>query len=1042
MSKGIMKTRLPATHATKRLLPLLTVLFLIVFTLPLTVHGEGYLEDEHGFERIVYSYGGFGNMKRSSLEESVKEWTRELGQRRAEIDREIDEIVQWFKTRPVESPAGDEWWREKEAWGKKTGRLFKLMAELDFRRSEVQRLEKIIDQYLGTPVFRLVELPETGPGFVSRNETSLYSVYIRELPLEIIPGSPVSFLIEAKQRFRWEGEHSCYDRQEKDFSGKNDKRLKLKFSGSSPLRIEAAGKKQFAALCEYAPTVRKTHEAQMVSSRDGPVMVTTKTQAPFELDDTVNMQVRLQLNKFQEQGNYLYHGHVTTSGTMLEEKGLDGSASIWSEGLTDNKGFCSSPSTSEDFAGCKSLTFEINGIRLVYRQVRPGEPYITSIPSYQHPRDFGTPPFVGEIKTTIALADLAGKSIGEAKEWLAARDLKASLRPGSPAPREELNGRVEKHDPPAGSEVNSGATVVLTVHSPFVAEVIEVPDLVGKPRKEAKQLLAALGLEIQLRPGYPAASPEESDTIEYQKPYAGTRVEPGTMITLKVHPQYVEIKTIPNVKGLPLSRAKDTLADAGIQGNAVILRPGSPAPSAELSGKVESQEPAAGATVGTDTRVTLRVYSNFIDQLQVPDVVGLALGTAKERLQASGFTLQLRPGPPAKSQGDSGKVAGQQPGAGTMARSGSQVTIKVFSPYVGQVNDQRQGRGDRPDEPSMPNLRCPSSMTFVNKHWLPDHYKGSAPPVGSKVPLIPEASGFNRAPDGTMSFSCSYSINGYKAHGATVVWLDSKSHPYFADSLYCQNDKSDFWMMTYYSRTNKVRAEAAYNKTPLSNEETMRTARDFVREVERFATPCKSSGDDRQNMQTGAQVRVPYVSGKPLEEAKRMLEAAGLHVRHSVTRNDPFCEDNAYTVTTQDPQAGKQVASGTTVNLGTFGRFIPPVNFPPCPSVVSGFRNDPAKSKMCRNSKQCDYQYNPNRNTGFSFNIFWESSSPQKSSMVRYCGNPERQSQYNKNTFYSRNRKVGAVVFGWNRIDQNWAQNFVQQWMRIAEPVAQPCGVP
>jgi beta-lactam-binding protein with PASTA domain len=84
-------------------------------------------------------------------------------------------------------------------------------------------------------------------------------------------------------------------------------------------------------------------------------------------------------------------------------------------------------------------------------------------------------------------------------------------------------------------------------------------------------------------------------------------------------------------------------------------------------GLVTRTDPAAGQSIAKGAPVTLFV-SKGPDVVSVPNVVGMSLDDAVNKLEASGFQVNAQ-GPPR------GRVFETDPPAGTTARRGSEVTI-------------------------------------------------------------------------------------------------------------------------------------------------------------------------------------------------------------------------------------------------------------------------------------------------------------------------------------------------------------------------------
>ena len=85
-------------------------------------------------------------------------------------------------------------------------------------------------------------------------------------------------------------------------------------------------------------------------------------------------------------------------------------------------------------------------------------------------------------------------------------------------------------------------------------------------------------------------------------------------------------------------------------------------------GQVIGTDPAAGTSAPRDSAVTVHV-SKGPERIQVPNVVGMTVEAASQRLQATGFQVAV----PNYSPG--GKVKAQAPAAGNLAKRGDTVTL-------------------------------------------------------------------------------------------------------------------------------------------------------------------------------------------------------------------------------------------------------------------------------------------------------------------------------------------------------------------------------
>jgi eukaryotic-like serine/threonine-protein kinase len=158
------------------------------------------------------------------------------------------------------------------------------------------------------------------------------------------------------------------------------------------------------------------------------------------------------------------------------------------------------------------------------------------------------------------------------------------------------------------------------------APAVDVPNLAGKTKGEADQLLNNAGLR-----GYERTVNKDGCTgkITEQNPKFGTKAAKGDQVdyTVCLPPNQVQI---PNLAGFSLQDAETALREKG-------LNPTQKAVDSQLEqNKVVGTDPAAGTLAKPGDRVTLFVSKG--NQAAMPDLTGLALDDARKALKDAGFT--------------------------------------------------------------------------------------------------------------------------------------------------------------------------------------------------------------------------------------------------------------------------------------------------------------------------------------------------------------------------------------------------------------------
>ncbi|MGW0175775.1 Stk1 family PASTA domain-containing Ser/Thr kinase [Rhodococcus sp. NPDC003322] len=133
-------------------------------------------------------------------------------------------------------------------------------------------------------------------------------------------------------------------------------------------------------------------------------------------------------------------------------------------------------------------------------------------------RSKGSPP--------VEVPNLRGKSVDQARAALDAVGIVVSDT------REVFDSGVDSGDvvgtePTSGSRVGAGSSVTLTVST-----AVKVPSMIGRSVGSARDELVGLGLEVQVR----QVSESDRSLVISQNPGSGTRVEPGSTVTLTALP--------------------------------------------------------------------------------------------------------------------------------------------------------------------------------------------------------------------------------------------------------------------------------------------------------------------------------------------------------------------------------------------------------------------------------------------------------------------------------------------------------------------------
>ncbi len=180
--------------------------------------------------------------------------------------------------------------------------------------------------------------------------------------------------------------------------------------------------------------------------------------------------------------------------------------------------------------------------------------------------------------------------------------------------------------------------------------------------------------------------------------YAETPIQPDKVI-------------VPNVIGADKDKALGLLSDARLYVGTVHEDAGLP-PSEEEAGFVFSQNPPAGTTVGSGSKVDIYLYGEYkAGKVIVPNVIGSDIEGARHILKSKGLSVATSSDPtkPPDDPQDEGTVYAQSPEAGTEVDIGDGCTVNYYGkvekgevgPFVGRWKGtirSRRVKGRHPPE--------------------------------------------------------------------------------------------------------------------------------------------------------------------------------------------------------------------------------------------------------------------------------------------------------------------------------------------------------
>jgi len=161
--------------------------------------------------------------------------------------------------------------------------------------------------------------------------------------------------------------------------------------------------------------------------------------------------------------------------------------------------------------------------------------------------------------------------------------------------------------PEAGTEVKPGRKVYLVVNK-REKPVFPMPDLLGRPEFDARQMAYRMEMVIRDIQSSPVTAPEMDGRVLGQSIPAQTIVKPGTLFSLVVGRYQMPVEgaktiAVPNLLGMSLEQAQKVIADAALPMGKITTRYS----ALLVPNTVISQRPGVGTLVAPDQPIELTV---------------------------------------------------------------------------------------------------------------------------------------------------------------------------------------------------------------------------------------------------------------------------------------------------------------------------------------------------------------------------------------------------------------------------------------------------
>jgi eukaryotic-like serine/threonine-protein kinase len=194
---------------------------------------------------------------------------------------------------------------------------------------------------------------------------------------------------------------------------------------------------------------------------------------------------------------------------------------------------------------------------------------------------------------TYSVPLVNGLTVAQAEQQIAVHDLRSTVvdQPSNAVQK----GLVINSNPAQGNNVAANTLVTLFVSTG--AAPVAVPDVEGKQENVAQTTLQTDGFQVSVQTD--TTSTEPSGTVVNQSPVGGTKVAPGSKVTIFVSGG----ANVPNVVGVPASSAVTLLQNDGFKVNPIMAA----GPAGTNPGTVWQQTPAANTAAAGGSTVNIYI---------------------------------------------------------------------------------------------------------------------------------------------------------------------------------------------------------------------------------------------------------------------------------------------------------------------------------------------------------------------------------------------------------------------------------------------------
>ncbi len=220
-------------------------------------------------------------------------------------------------------------------------------------------------------------------------------------------------------------------------------------------------------------------------------------------------------------------------------------------------------------------------------------------------------PYITDHGESITVPDITGLSVNDLDEFLTQRNLRYEINTDSGYSAEYPPLTVLKQYPEGGQKVKENRVIYITLNAQHPPNV-KMPRLVEGSLKNAEIVLESYGL-IRGKITY---KPDPAQNAVLEQLYKGKPIPDGALIAKGSTIDLVvgdglgkQVFTMPDLVGMQLDEAKVMILGSGLHVGSINYVP----TEDSRTGKVISQQPAAGASVKIDNSVDLWVTQNDQD---------------------------------------------------------------------------------------------------------------------------------------------------------------------------------------------------------------------------------------------------------------------------------------------------------------------------------------------------------------------------------------------------------------------------------------------